>query len=103
MNSIAGSGAALAQRVYFMICLLSCLAAAGCATKTSDPAYCPVAETGYKSALADVNQRLGQYSACLGRNAGAGACAAEFSALRSAQSNLETSASDVAQYCKAKP
>jgi hypothetical protein len=95
MNRIATGGAALA--------LMASLAMAGCATKTSDPAYCPVAEAGYKSALADVNQRLSQYSACLGRNTGAGACAAEFSALRSAQSNLETSASDVAQYCKAKP
>lgn len=95
MSSVAAGRVTLA--------LLACLAVGGCADRTSDPAYCGVARTGYKSALAEVNQRLSQYSACLGRSTGAADCAADFSALRSAQSNLETSAGDVAQYCKAKP
>ena len=82
---------------------LLALLAAGCSNQPPDPSYCGVARTGYKNSLADVNQRLGQYSACLGRSTGGADCAADFSALRSAQSNLETSASDVAKYCKAKP
>jgi hypothetical protein len=95
MNGIAAGGAALA--------LLACLAAAGCAGRPADPSYCGVAQTGYRNALAEVNQHLSQYSSCLGRSTGAADCAADFSALRSAQANLETSAGDVAQYCKAKP
>jgi hypothetical protein len=82
---------------------LLALMAAGCSNQPPNPAYCGVAQTGYKDALADVNRRLGQYSACLGRSTGGADCAADFSALRSAQSNLETSASDVAKYCKTKP
>jgi hypothetical protein len=83
--------------------LLALMTMGGCATKTSDPAYCGVAQTGYKNDLADVNQRLSQYSACISRSSGSAACSAEFSALRSSQSNLESSAGDVRQYCKATP
>jgi hypothetical protein len=83
--------------------LLALMAVGGCTTKTSDPAYCGVAQTGYKNDLADVNLRLSQYSACIGRGSGSAACSAEFSALRSAQSNLENSAGDVRQYCKVTP
>ena len=83
--------------------LLALMAMGGCATKTSDPAYCGVAQTGYKNDLANVNQRLSQYSACISRSGGSAACSTEFSALRSAQSNLESSASDVRQYCKVTP
>ena len=85
------------------LALLALMAMGGCATKTSDPAYCGVAQTGYKNDLADVNLRLTQYSACISRSSGSAACSAEFSALRSSQSNLETSASDVRQYCKVTP
>ena len=85
------------------LALLALMAIGGCATKTSDPAYCGVAQTGYKNDLADVNLRLSQYSACISRSSGSAACSAEFSTLRSSQANLETSASDVRQYCKATP
>ena len=85
------------------LALLALMAMGGCATKTSDPAYCGVAQTGYKNDLADVNQRLSQYSACISRSSGSAACSTEFSTLRSSQSNLETSASDVRQYCKVTP
>jgi len=78
--------------------LLALMAVGGCTTKTSDPAYCGVAQTGYKNDLSTVNLRLSQYSACIGRGGGAAACSTEFSALRSAQSNLESSAGDVRQY-----
>jgi hypothetical protein len=85
------------------LALLALMATGGCATKTSDPAYCGVAQTGYKNDLADVNQRLTQYSACISRSSGSAACSTEFSALRSSQSNLENSAGDVRQYCKVTP
>ena len=83
--------------------LLALMALAGCATKTSDPAYCGVAQTGYKNDLADVNQRLSQYSACISRSSGSAACSTEFSALRSSQAKLESSAGDVRPYCNATP
>lgn len=83
--------------------LLALMATGGCTTKTSDPAYCGVAQTGYKNDLADVNLRLTQYSACISRSSGSAACSAEFSALRSSQANLESSAGDVRQYCKITP
>jgi hypothetical protein len=83
--------------------LLALMATGGCATKTSDPAYCGVAQTGYKNDLADVNQRLSQYSACISRSSGSAACSTEFSALRSSQAKLESSAGDVRQYCKVTP
>jgi hypothetical protein len=85
------------------LALLALLAMGGCTTKTSDPAYCGVAQTGYKNDLADVNLRMSQYSACISRSTGSAACSTEFSALRSAQSNLESSAGDVRQYCKVTP
>jgi hypothetical protein len=86
-----------------LLAMMALMTAGGCATKTSDPAYCGVAQTGYKNDLADVNLRMSQYSACISRSTGSAACSAEFSALRSSQSNLEASASDVRQYCKVSP
>jgi hypothetical protein len=86
-----------------LLLLLALTATGGCATKTSDPAYCGVAQTGYKNDLANVNLRLSQYSACISRSSGSVACSSEFSALRSSQANLESSAGDVRQYCKVTP
>jgi hypothetical protein len=85
------------------LALLALMVMGGCATKTSDPVYCGVAQTGYKNDLADVNLRLSQYSACVSRSTGSAACSAEFSALQSSQSHLESSANDVRQYCKVTP
>ena len=48
---------------------------AGCSNQPPDPSYCGVAQTGYKNSLAEANQRLGQYSACLGRSTGGADCA----------------------------
>ena len=77
--------------------------ATACTTRAADPSYCGVAQTGYKNSLAELNQRLSQYSSCVARSTGSAACASEFADLRSAQANLETSAGDVARYCPAKP
>lgn len=82
--------------------LLAAIALAGC-QNTSDPAYCGVAKTGYEHALTDATQRLSDYQGCLSRAIGSDDCAAQFSALSSAQSNLERGASDVQQYCPKGP
>jgi len=70
---------------------------AGCSS--SDRSYCPVAQTGYRNALGEVNQTLGRYASCVGRSSVVVDCAAEFDQLQSAQSNLDKSVSDVREYC----
>jgi hypothetical protein len=74
----------------------------GCQS-TPDPAYCGVARTGYEHALTEVNQRLSDYQGCLSKAIGSDSCEAQFSALSSAQSNLDRGSSDVQQYCFKSP
>ena len=81
---------------------LAAIALAGC-QDTPDPAYCGVSKTGYEHALTDVSQRLSDYQGCLSRAIGSDDCSAQFSALSSAQSNLERGASDVQKYCAKSP
>ena len=83
-----------------LVALLGALALAGCAEDKSDPAYCGVARAGHENALKEVNINLGRYTGCIGRSKTGGAdCSVEFGDLRAAQTDLETSASDMAQYC----
>ena len=82
--------------------LLATLVLAACQDR-SDRAYCDVSKTGYEHALTEVNQRLSAYQGCLSRAIGSDDCAAQFSDLSSAQSNLQHGASDVRQYCAKAP
>jgi hypothetical protein len=89
--------AELALRRILLSASWAFLILAGCSS--SDRSYCPVAQTGYRNALGEVNQTLGKYASCVGRSSVVVDCAAEFDALRSAQSNLDKSVSDVRDYC----
>jgi hypothetical protein len=80
-----------------LVVLGASLTIAGCSS--NDRSYCPVAQTGYRNALGEVNQTLGKYASCVGRSSVVVDCAADFDALRSAQSNLDQSVSDVRSYC----
>ena len=82
---------------------LMAVALAGCQNTPPDPAYCGVARTGYEHALTDANQRLSDYQGCLSKAIGGDSCSDQFSALSSAQSDLEHGASDVRQYCVKNP
>jgi hypothetical protein len=79
--------------------MLGALALAGCAENKSDASYCGVARAGHDNALKEVNINLGRYTGCIGRSKSGGDCEVEFGGLRAAQTDLETSASDMAQYC----
>ena len=90
---MGGSGA----RVLPAALWAASLVLAGCSS--NDRSYCPVAQTGYRNALGEVNQTLGRYASCVGRSSVVVDCAAEFDSLQSAQSNLDRSVSDVRNYC----
>jgi len=93
----------IAKRALILAALLPAAALGACTQGQSDPAYCGVARAGYQKAMAEVNQSLTRYSSCISASKGSGDCSAEFGSLRSDQSNLETSAADVAQYCPKNP
>jgi outer membrane murein-binding lipoprotein Lpp len=82
--------------------LLAAIALAGC-QDTPDPAYCGVSRTGYEHALTEVSQRLSDYQGCVSKAIGSDDCSAQFSALSSAQSNLERGSDDIRKYCPKSP
>ncbi len=75
----------------------------GCTSQPADPSYCGVSRTGYSNALAEVNRRLASYQRCIDNNAATVDCSGDFSALGSAQSNLDTAVGDVQKYCSKTP
>jgi hypothetical protein len=75
------------------------MALLGCSNQPADPSYCGVSRTGYSNALAEVNKRLSSYQRCIDNNATTVDCSGDFSALGSAQSNLDAAVADVQKYC----